>query len=344
MQTAPCQCGATLFFGNRSCVTCGRIAGWCDACQRITSLDDQGCCARDKCGQSLVPCANRADWDVCDRLIPADAPAGSLCRSCQLTDVTPDTSDDENVRRWGLLEKAKRRLLYDFQIQRYPHERLVAPLPLRFRFLADTAEKRILTGHADGVITVNLAEADPVHREQARQDFNEPQRTIIGHMRHESGHFFWQREIAETRLDDFRALFGDHESPSYADAMKAYYDQGPPADWQQRFISRYASWHPWEDFAETFAFYLDAMSVLDTLGNHLPVFGLAKQADLPARLEVFQRAGIVLNEVNRSLGLIDLVPEVVAPPVIEKLQFVHDAFAAVTDTAAAVDETVKKRD
>lgn len=271
---------------------------------------------------------------MCDRLVPASAPAGTLCRSCQLTAVAPDATIPQNIPRWAALERAKRRLLYDFQLNGYPYERLLSPLPLSFRFLADTLDEHVVTGHADGVITINLAEADPVHREQARQDFGEPQRTLIGHMRHESGHFFWQREVAESCLEQFREVFGDHESPAYEEAMPRYYEQGPPADWQQRFISQYAASHPWEDFAETFAFYLDLRSVMDTLGAHVPAFHLATHGSLAEMLGVFQRAGIVLNEVNRSLGVVDLVPEVVAPPVVEKLQFMHDAFAAVAETAA----------
>ena len=327
MQTFACQCGATLFFGNRKCVACGCDAGWCDVCRRMTAVSGDGHCLGPGCGAAVAPCSNRLAYDVCNAFVPQSATGETIrCRSCQLTSVAPDAGDPQNVHRWRLLEAAKRRLLYDFQTVGYPDAQLTAAPPLTFRFLTDTPEKHVITGHADGVITINLAEADPVHRETARQQFGEPQRTLIGHMRHETGHFFWMREIEGQREDQSASVFGDHANPAYGDAMKAYYDHGPAADWPARFISKYASSHPWEDFAESFAFYLDMRSVLDTLRCQAPQLVGAGAGDLPTMLKSFQEAGVALNEVNRSLGLTDLVPEVVPPAVVAKLQFVHDLF------------------
>ncbi len=246
-----------------------------------------------------------------------------------MTTHLPDLSDPANVVRWGRLEEAKRRLLYDFQIVGYPDERLEADPPLTFKFLADTAEESVVTGHSNGVITINLSEADPVQREITRQEFFEPQRTLIGHMRHESGHFFWMREVEGKLEEQSREVFGDHNSPTYAEAMPAYYEQGPPNDWQERHISRYAASHAWEDFAETFAFYLDMRSVLDTLAAHpLTAYAPINTGGLNEMLDSYQRAGLTLNEVNRSMGLTDLLPEIISPLVMKKLMMIHDLFEA----------------
>ena len=136
---------------------------------------------------------------------------------------------------------------------------------LAFEFLADgDRETPVLTGHADGVITVNIAEADDAERERRRTAMHEPYRTLLGHMRHESGHYYWDRLIAPTsEIDEFRSLFGD-ERADYAAALSTYYDRGAPADWQERFVSAYASSHPWEDWAETWAHYLHMIDTLET--------------------------------------------------------------------------------
>ncbi|WP_425397446.1 putative zinc-binding metallopeptidase [Aeoliella sp.] len=325
MRTYACQCGTPLFFGNRRCVECELHAGWCDVCATTAAVSVEGTCLN--CDTNVVACTNRTTYDVCNCFVDAATAAdGALCRSCQMTTVAPDPSVHGNLRRWQLLEAAKRRLLYDLRTVGYPDDQLTASPPLTFRFLSDTPEKHVVTGHADGVITINTAEADPVHRESTRQQFGEPHRTLIGHMRHETGHFFWMREIVGHRTADATQLFGDADALPYAETMKQYYDQGPPEDWNERYISTYASSHPWEDFAETYAFYLDMRAVLDTLRWNAPHLVADLGDDLPAMLLSYCQAGIVLNEINRTMGLTDLVPEVVPPPVVAKLQFVHDVF------------------
>lgn len=325
MRTYPCLCGQTLFFENRFCGSCGRTAGWCDACHRLTVPTDAGQCSYEDCRANLSPCGDRIAYDVCNGFLANEqAPDSSLCSSCQLTTDIPDATNPTAVAAWARLEAAKRRLLDELRTIGYSAERLSAEPPLRFRFLADTPREHVVTGHADGVITVNLAETDPVKREVARQRFREPQRTIIGHMRHEFGHFFWMREVEQApALGAFCEVFGDFERPPYAEALDQYHENGPPKDWQTRYISRYAAAHPWEDFAETFGFYLDMRAVLDTLAWQIPHLVPSTMQSLAAVLSAYQRAGVLLNEVNRTMGLSDLVPEVVSPPVVAKLDFVH---------------------
>jgi hypothetical protein len=182
----------------------------------------------------------------------------------------------------------------------------------------------VYTGHATGCITINIREADDVVREKLRVELGEAQRTLIGHFRHEIGHYYWEQLVQGRREDDCRVVFGDHNSPTYVEAKEAYYANGAPANWREQYVSPYASMHPWEDFAETWATYLDLVSLLDTAAHT----GLGGQTDVVrAELEPliirYQALGVALNELNRSQGLLDAVPEVFVPPVVEKLRYIH---------------------
>jgi len=210
-----------------------------------------------------------------------------------------------------------------------PLSALQSKLELSFAFKAD-AEKPVTTGHANGLITINLKEADPVEREKARVAFGEPQRTLVGHFRHELGHYFWDLLIKDDCLAASRALFGDETNPSYGDALLAYYQNGPKADWQSQYVSAYATMHPWEDFAETFGTYLDLRAVLVTSGQFQSDGKPAE--DFHEMLSQYQQVGILANEWNRDMGLLDLVPEVFVPPVVEKLHFVHKLLAESADS------------
>jgi len=119
-----------------------------------------------------------------------------------------------------------------------------------------------------------------------------------------------------------RAVFGDHDHPSYAEALEQYYERGAPPDWSTNFISAYATMHPWEDFAETFAFYLNVVTVQDTAQN----FGLGGSgytANLDDMLRWFGEIGLVMNEINRDMGLTDLTPEVITSAIRDKLNHIH---------------------
>lgn len=345
MRTFVCSCGSTIFFENSKCLSCGIDLGWCPACQNMTALklsqDGRFLCMNSACGVSLVKCHNYAVELVCNRCCRAsNGPSASapLCDCCRFNDTIPDLTVPGNREKWARLEAAKRRLIYSLELLQLPfgnRQDGVEPA-LSFDFKADIArqnkwwwslgkEERVYTGHAQGKITINLREADTVEREKTRVFFQEAHRTVIGHFRHEIAHYYWQMLVQGRFEEQFKAVFGDHENPSYADAQQRFYEHGPTADWQSSYISGYATMHPWEDFAETFATYLDMVSVLDTalhmrLGDCVnPV-----SADLPAMLDGYMRLGVVLNEMNRAMGLLDLVPEVLAPPIAKKLGFVHD--------------------
>jgi hypothetical protein len=187
-------------------------------------------------------------------------------------------------------------------------------------------EERVFTGHANGKITINIREADPVEREKLRVDFGESHRTLIGHFRHEIGHYYWQLLIQGKDEDAFKAVFGDHENPSYSEALDYYYKNGPKSDWQAGYISAYATMHPWEDFAETWNAYLDMVSVLHTSENTDLIQTGGKEShkeEFEVMVARYLDLGMKINEINRAQGLTDLVPEVFSAPVLEKMRYIH---------------------
>ncbi|WP_149498275.1 zinc-binding metallopeptidase family protein [Roseiconus lacunae] len=320
MKTFRCVCGADLFFHSDQCVGCGRSVCRCGSCAMITAVDDQHRCMT--CNASLVPCHNRTEHGVCNGSVLADSSSDEkpLCRYCDLNRVIPDLSIEGHLQKWRLVERAKHRVLYDIDRIGLP---LVDDLEPALIFDFKSPEKQpVSTGHADGVITLDLNEADSVHRERTRVQFGEPHRTLVGHFRHELGHYFWQKCVLPNCIDAFRDQFGDERDPSYVDARDAYYQRGAPADWQQNFVSEYSTMHPWEDFAETFNAYLDMVAIARTF-DHFQSDGDVDLTDFDALIVRYRRIGVMANELNRDIGLLDLVPEVFTPPVIEKMQFVH---------------------
>lgn len=342
MRTFPCSCGQRLFFDNTRCLNCGRMVGWCPHCHALRGLDPAGDehwrCTGEGCGRVLVPCHNYAVEQVCNRMVAAEG-AGDppFCEGCRHNRTVPDTSVPGNHEKWARLEAAKRRLLYTLDLLGLPYGTAADGLepPLRFDFKvalvrdkgtwhASGPVEQVYTGHAHGRITINLDEADDAEREKRRVDMNEAHRTLVGHFRHEIAHYFWEVLVRDRCEDAFRARFGDHDDPPYGDALKAYYDQGPPPDWRARYVSAYATMHPWEDFAETFALYLDMVAVLDTARHWGLTATAPPQADLDEMIAAFTALGFPLNEINREMGLLDVVPEVLVGPVTTKLRFVDE--------------------
>ncbi len=342
MRTFACTCGNRLFFENTQCLACQRDVGWCPACRTLSPLvaDAHGglTCDNPACHAELVKCQNYAVANVCNRCwSPGRGPSTPpFCDSCRLTDVIPDLTIPGNREKWYRLEVAKRRLLYLLDLLQLRYGRVedgITP-PLSFDFKSDVVPangvwrtmttERVYTGHHEGKITINVREADDVEREKLRVDFQEAHRTLSGHFRHEIGHYYWQMLVTNKCESEFRQVFGDHEEPSYAEALETYYRDGPPADWKTRFVSAYAAMHPWEDFAETFALYLDMADVLDTASHSVLMTGVDLQTtEFPDMIARYLELGVAANELNRSMGLIDLVPEVLTPVVCEKLSFVH---------------------
>lgn len=198
---------------------------------------------------------------------------------------------------------------------------------LAIDFLADqdtaTGTETITTGHLQGRITINIAEADDVHREQQRVALGEVYRTLLGHLRHESGHYYWMRLIEKSaKIATFRDLFGD-ERIDYATAMAHYYQNGPAGDWSLRHISAYASAHPWEDWAETWAHYLHITDAMETARD----FGLVaprKSRGIDCEITRWGDLSQALNALSRSVGVADPYPFAITPPVAAKLRFIHD--------------------
>ena len=211
---------------------------------------------QDKSRKLWRRCGNLNSRAGCNWLVAAKDKQ-PLCISCRLNRTIPDLNDENNARWWRLIENAKRRLVAQLLSLGLPVQSRVTEDPERgvmFDFLRSPPEgPRVLTGHANGLITLNVEEADDSIREKTRHEMHEPYRTLLGHFRHEIGHYYWDRLVAGTPwLDKFRGLFGD-EQQDYAAALKKNYDEGPPANWADNFISAYASSHPWEDWAESWA-------------------------------------------------------------------------------------------
>lgn len=340
MQTFSCRCGNSLFFENTHCLACESEVGWCPACTHIVALDpllNGGYrCTHPGCGSALMKCHNYAVENVCNRMVvKAEGYADTLCDCCRYNEMIPDLNISGNRERWAALEAAKRRLFHTLDLLELPHgiSRENIRVPLSFSFMADAlpdqglwrsiaSQEKVYTGHANGHITINVKEADDVERERLRVDLNESHRTLIGHFRHEIGHYYWDLLVKGLDENACRQVFGDHNNPTYGNALERYYQQGTPANWASQFISAYATMHPWEDFAETFAFYLDMVAVLDT-ALHMGVSRAEHDGTLDGMLRAFHQVGMAVNELNRDMGLLDLAPGVIAPAVREKLTYLH---------------------
>jgi hypothetical protein len=353
MKLFQCQnCGQPLYFENTRCERCGLSLGYLPEPETITALKphDAENNPEQKRWRALADgrhyrfCAN-AEYDVCNWLIPASVP-DMYCAACRHNRMIPDLSLRENLDRWRALEAAKHRLFYTlFQLGLPVETQAESPAGLAFEFLADVglSGSPIMTGHADGVITINLAEADDAERERRRQQMGELYRTLLGHFRHEIGHYYWDRLVADTPyLDEFRRIFGD-ERQDYAAALQDYYANGAPADWSERFISAYASSHPWEDFAETWAHYFHMIDTLETAhAAGLAISPMLPQSpsaifdfhpldtDISRLVEAWLALTFAVNSLNRSMGLHDLYPFVLGPLAVAKLTFVQQRIRAMS--------------
>lgn len=339
------QCGQLLYFENRQCQNCGHRLGYLPAEGELSAVEQDGGVWRAlacRTGRYRF-CAN-ARHDACNWLVSADSPE-DFCTACRHNRTIPDLALSGNLTRWRKFELAKHRLFYTLI-------RLGLALPSRaedpdqglvFDFLADTPDAsghRVMTGHEDGLIAVNLTEADDAAREKLRLALGETYRTLLGHLRHESGHYFWDRLVRDRRqLESFRELFGD-ERRDYPEALQVHYAKGPAQNWEQNYISRYASAHPWEDFAETWAHYLH---IVDTLEMAF-AFGIRIRPGIDERFQAgtaldFDPHGSVsihrlieawlpltfaVNSIIRCMGESDFYPFVLSPRAVTKLGYVHE--------------------
>lgn len=282
-------------------------------------------------------CANlhRAE---CNWLVPK-GPIAQLCQSCALTRTRPNDADTVAMAAFAAAERAKRRLIVELHDLKLP---IVGrdqdpEYGLAFDLLSSAAEK-VFTGHDDGLITLDLAEGDDVHREQLRIAMAEPYRTLLGHFRHEIGHYYYFRLVGTSPNYEsrFRELFGDPDA-DYQEALDRHYSEGAPANWRANYVSSYATMHPAEDWAETFAHYLHIRDTLDTAA----AFGFAPAAatfdrralgpsGFDALIDLWLPLAWALNMVNRSMGHDDLYPFVLPPAVLEKMRFIHTVVDEVT--------------
>ncbi len=351
MKTFDCDhCSQPLFFENVQCLRCGSALAFLPdrlALAAIEPAPDADGLWRPRASAGTTPdrtwrlCRNNTQHRACNFAVPADDP-NPFCVSCRQTRILPDLSVPRNRDRWYRIELAKRRLFYTLA-----KLALVATEPPGgqpdgpvFEFLADLPGQQVLTGHCAGVITLNVAEADDAERVARRIALHEPYRTLLGHLRHESGHFYWDRLIlAGGRLENFRAMFGD-ERADYGPALDAYYAAGgAPAGWQQQHVSAYATAHPWEDWAETWAHYLHMVDLLETASSYRTKLVLPGKAAREAKevADPFDRQPadfsrlvaqwvpltLLLNSLNRSLGQDDAYPFALSGRALEKLRFVH---------------------
>ena len=347
------HCDHLVFFESVRCVRCDRPLAYLPDLGVTGSLDPAGeglwksPLARAK-GKTYRLCRNYSERNVCNWAVPADD-ANPYCRSCRLTRVIPNLATPGHKDAWYKMEVAKRRLVYTLMSLGLPVTSKADDPEhgLAFEFLADPTEPgapAVLTGHDDGLITVNIAEADDAERERRRHEMREPYRTVLGHFRHEIGHYYWDVLIKDgPHLARYRALFGD-ERTDYTESLQRYYTTGAPPDWQAGFISAYATAHSWEDWAETWAHYLHMTDTLETaagcgisvkprrVGEPSMKADPKPSADTPSAFDTWvsdwHTLTYVLNNLNRGMGLPDGYPFVISPPVIEKLRFVHEVATA----------------
>ncbi|MEO6601962.1 MAG: putative zinc-binding metallopeptidase, partial [Polyangiaceae bacterium] len=261
-------CKHVAFFENSQCVNCGHRLAFLSDHRVLSALEQDSWNAPDGSpyygaldpagsGTRYKLCRNYVQHGVCNWAIP-EHDSSEYCLACCLNESVPDLTDPASLSAWQKLEIAKRRLVFTLLEFGLPLEtkQQRADIGLAFSFKNDgTDGEKVLTGHCDGLVTINMKEANVIEREQARVNLGERYRTLLGHFRHESGHYYWDRLVKDSpNLEGFRALFGNEEA-DYAEAVKRHY-AAPRQDWADEFVSSYATMHPWEDWAETWAHYL----------------------------------------------------------------------------------------
>jgi hypothetical protein len=345
-------CDQIVHFENSQCTRCGHALAYLPERGVVSALEPVD--GADGVFAALTPaahagryrlCGNQIDHGACNWAV-ADGDDHRFCRACRLNEIIPNLADPKARDAWFKIEQAKRRLVYTLLDLGLPVEpRNEHPAGLAFVFKQDApGGEKVMIGHDAGIITMNVNEADSPFREKTRLELGEPYRTLLGHFRHESGHYYWDRLIAGTpALEDFRRLFGD-ERASYEDALQSHYHGGAPKDWPTRFVSSYASMHPWEDWAESWAHYLHMADTLGTArsfgvdlrprvagnsrGNETTELAVRARRidfdDFDDLMAAWPPLTVALNAFNRSMGLADSYPFVLPEPAIEKIRFVHD--------------------
>lgn len=328
------NCSSTIFFENTRCEKCGNILGYDYYIDQFVIPQ----IFNSSYYNNLKFCYNYKH-SVCNWLIDKSSPT-KFCVACELNRSIPNQTDTENFKKWQKLEVAKHRLIYQLTKLKLPlQSKIKSYNGIAFDFLSANNKENRLTGHANGVITILLSEADSVHREQLKKQMDEPYRTLLGHFRHEIGHYYYNLLIDNSNIDNFRYLFGNEQS-DYGESLTLYYKYGAPSYWNLNYISKYASAHPWEDWAETWAHYLHIMDTLETanaLGisfSNVSPYAENNTANnfvnpyFETNFKIIFNLSVTLtsaaNSLNRSMGLPDTYPFVIPVRVYKKLEFIHN--------------------
>ena len=320
------HCGNVIYFENSVCENCGHALGYWHATNMMVSLEAAG----DYFTAPILPdtkfvyCAN-AQYGACNWLVEYSPGGEPYCRACRHNGIVPPMDSPQNLANWQTIERAKKRLFYSLLQLHLPlaTRNEDAVHGLRFEFLSDDASAQpVLTGHEDGIITLALKEADDAERERRRTQMSEPYRTLLGHFRHEVGHYYWDLLI-ENRpaLDEYRRLFGD-ERADYGQALQRHYETGAPPNWQQSYISSYATSHPWEDWAETWAHFLHIVDTTGELKTRMD-FDPYPLGEIDELVGHWVPLASLINNLNRAVGQNDAYPFVLTPAVVEKLGFIQ---------------------
>lgn len=351
MKSSECQCGNRIYFENSQCVNCHSELGFLadeGVLSSITSVDDNHWQATFN-QNTYRKCENYINQTSCNWMIP-ESETQVYCLSCRLSEIIPDLSKPENVDRWNRIERAKRRLIYSLFWLGLPLvDKTSDPENgLLFQLMEDeehysefaavpTITSKVVTGHQNGTITLNIEEADSVLREEIKTRMQERYRTLLGHLRHESGHYYWDILVKNSGLiNEFRELFGD-EREDYSAALQRYYNEGPKVNWQSQWVSAYASSHPWEDWAECWAHYLHMTDTMETAYDfsgevYLPETKITgqqfskqflKTMSINQLVDEWFNLSIFINEMTRSLGLPDAYPFLLSDVLINKMDFIH---------------------
>ncbi|WP_182378051.1 putative zinc-binding metallopeptidase [Nocardioides sp. WS12] len=315
MRSFACRlCQSPLFFENSVCVSCGTALGFSRAERDIVPVDDAGQYV-DEAGLVWHVCRN-LNLSGCTWLAPLE---GGQCEACDLTRTRPSEDDLEGIAQFPEAEAAKRHLVVELDTLGFD----ISGLVFDMLSSSEVAGEDVVIGHDNGVITIDLAETDDARRERIRQQLDEPYRTLLGHLRHEVGHYIESQLVTtDERLARCRELFGDDDA-DYQAAIERHYAQGPPQGWEDSYITTYATMHPFEDFAETFAHYLHISDTCETAAAYdlwLEAAGFASFGELVRT--VWIPLSVALNQINRSMGKDDVYPFVIPAPVLEKLDFV----------------------
>ena len=343
MKNFSCWCGSRVFFDNDHCINCGRKLAFDPRLNKMLSIEQIDQEHWYACDHSFPKhyrlCKNALDYNepnfhVCNWVVATEENE-SYCLGCRLNRTIPNLNNPKNKQRWKALEVAKKRLLYSLLNLNLPiiSKRQDAENGLAFDFLEDkcfnpnVAMEYVITGHVNGLITLNVAEADDFMREAARQAMNESYRTLLGHFRHESGHYYWEQLVKDSHwMESFRHVFGD-ERQDYSTALQTYYNNGPREDWQHHFISAYAQSHPLEDWAESWAHYLHMIDTVETAHTFKLVPDRLIYTNFDTWIKKWMELIIAMNALNRSMGLNDAYPFVLSNNAIEKLRFIHKVIA-----------------